>query len=90
MDSYTATFTMTFAEDAAHAAAMLDHHADLHSAFASTRADRGELMLTLPAENLRVATETAFALLHAIAHRDIRRVEVSTSDDHDRRRSVAG
>jgi hypothetical protein len=85
MDSYTVVFELRSAEDAAHAGAMLDHHGDIHSAFASTNPDRAELVLTLPDEDLRQATLTALNPRRATGRREIRRVEAQTSEDYDRR-----
>jgi hypothetical protein len=85
MDSYTVVFELRSAEDAAHAAAVLDHHGDIHSTFTATTANSAELVLTLPAEDLRQAILIALDLLRAAGRREIRRVEAQTSDDYDRR-----
>jgi len=84
MDAYTAVIGLATAADADHAGKRLGHHADLHSAITLADSSRAELILTLPADDLRHAADSALNLIKATGHRPLR-LEVLLADEYDRR-----
>ena len=84
MDAYTAVIGLATAADADHAGRRLDHHADLHSAITLTDSGRDELILTLPADDLRHAAHNALDLIKATGHRPLR-LEVLLAEEYERR-----
>jgi len=83
--SYSALIKLADPDSAKHAEAILDHHANYHSAVAQAEVSEPELTITLPAEDLAQAVQMSLSLVRASGHQPVR-VEVLTSDEFDRRR----
>ena len=82
---YSALIKLADPDSAKHAEAILDHHADYHTAVTRTEIGQPELTIALPAEDLTHAVQMWHSLVRVTGHRPVQ-VEVMTSDEFDRRR----
>lgn len=69
---------------------LVDQLADVHAVASPTAGGWAEVVITVPAENLRQAVTTASALVHqAAGDATVRRLEVLTTEAFDARQGLA-